>query len=131
MTIYLVRGRRKNISVNSGLFRLCVEKVLVPTLTRRDIVVLDYPGSHKSKATCRAIRATSAKLFLLRNHPPDMNPIKMLFTKLKHWLRHTAGRISDAVCNALAEILNGVSAAEYKRTNSSRPDLNRPRVIPL
>jgi transposase len=131
MTIYLVRPRRKNFSGNGELFRLCVENVLVPTLCRRDIVVMDYLGSHKSKAIRRAIRATGARLFLLPNHSPHMNLIEMLVAKLKHRLRHAAGSSPDAICNALAEILDGVSAAECKRTNSSRPDMNRPGVIPL
>jgi putative transposase len=91
---------------------------------------MDNLGSHKSKAIRRAIRATGAKLFLLPNHSPHMNPIEMSFAKRKHRLRHAAGRNPDAICNAVAEILDGVSAAECKRTNASRPDMNRPGAIP-
>jgi putative transposase len=47
-------------------------------------------GSHKSKPVRRAIRATGAKLFLLPKYSPDLNPIEMLFAKLKHWLREAA-----------------------------------------
>jgi DDE superfamily endonuclease len=40
-----------------------------------------------NKAVRRAIRATGAKLFLLPKYSPDLNPIEMLFAKLKYWSR--------------------------------------------
>src|ERR671926_274097 len=76
--------------INGERFRLYVEQVLVPTLRPPDIVIMDNLGSHKSKAVRRAIRATGAKLFLLPKYSPDLNPIEMLFSKLKHWLREAA-----------------------------------------
>jgi transposase len=47
----------QNCSGNGELFRLYVEKVLMPTLLPTDIVVMDHLGSHKGKAARRAIRA--------------------------------------------------------------------------
>ena len=98
--------------VNGERFRLYVEQVLVPTLRPEDIVVMDNLGSHKSKAVRRAIRATGAKLFLLPKYSPDLNPIEMLFSKLKHWLRDAAGRTIDAICTALKQILNAIAPTE-------------------
>src|SRR5437016_91281 len=51
--------------INGELFRLYVEKVLVPTPKRGDIVILDNLGSHKSKAVRAALRAAGARLFFL------------------------------------------------------------------
>ena len=95
-------------------FRLYVEQVLVPTLRPTDIVIMDNLGSHKSKAVRRAIRATGAKLFLLPKYSPDLNPIEMLFSKLKHWLRQAAGRSVEAICSTLAETLSAVTATECR-----------------
>jgi putative transposase len=100
--------------INGERFRLYVEQVLAPTLTPTDIVVMDNLGSHKSKAVRRAIRATGAKLFLLPKYSPDLNPIEMLFAMLKHWLRQAAGRSVEAVCSALGETLDAVTAAECR-----------------
>ena len=52
--------------INGELFRLYVEKVLVPTLKPGDIVILDNLGSHKGQAVRAAIRAAGARLFFLR-----------------------------------------------------------------
>jgi putative transposase len=67
--------------INGELFRLYVEKVLVPTLKPGDIVILDIVfldnlGSHKSKAARAAIRAAGARLFFLPPYSPDLNPIE-------------------------------------------------------
>ncbi len=100
--------------VNGERFRLYVEQVLAPTLRPDDIVVMDTLGSHKGKAIRRAIRATGAKLFLLPKYSPDLNPIEMLFSKLKHWLRQAAGRNLEAMCSALKDILSAVPHAECR-----------------
>lgn len=98
--------------INGETFRLYVEKVLVPTLKPGDIVIMDNLGSHKSTAVRRAIRAAGARLILLPKYSPDLNPIEKLFAKLKHWLRKAAARTTDAVCDAIARILETVTAEE-------------------
>ena len=99
-------------TINGECFRLYVEKVLLPTLRRGDIVVMDNLGSHRGKALRRAIRSVGAKLFFLPKYSPDLNPIEKFFTKLKHWLRQAAKRTPDAVCNAIGQILDTLNSAE-------------------
>ena len=98
--------------INGETFRTYVEKVLVPVLRPGDVVIMDNLGSHKSKAVRQAIRAAGAKLFFLPKYSPDLNPIEMLFAKLKHWLRRAAARTTDAVCDAIAPILDTVTPRE-------------------
>jgi Transposase and inactivated derivatives len=85
---------------------------LAPTLKPRDIVIMDNLGSHKNKAVRRAIRAAGAMLLFLPKYSPDLNPIEQLFSKLKHGLRHAAERTRDALCRAIAEILDSISPTE-------------------
>ncbi|QNT71347.1 transposase [Defluviicoccus vanus] len=60
----------------------------------------------------RAIRASGATLLFLPKYSPDLNPIEQLFAKLKHCLRHAAERTRDALCRAIAEILDTISPTE-------------------
>lgn len=101
-----------NGPINGERFLVYVEKVLVPTLSPGDIVIMDNLGSHKAKAVRLAIRNAGAKLFFLPKYSPDLNPIEMFFAKLKHLLRKAAARTIDAVCNAIAEILETVAPSE-------------------
>jgi len=98
--------------INGDSFRVYVEKELVPTLGPGDIVIMDNLGSHKAKAVRQAIRKAGAKLIFLPKYSPDLNPIEQVFAKLKHLLRKAAARTPEAVCKAIAEILNAFSPDE-------------------
>ena len=116
--------------INGERFRLYVENVLVPTLKPRDVVIMDNLGSHKGKAVRRAIRAAGAYLFFLPKYSPDLNPIEQLFSKLKHWLRRAAKRTVEAVTNAIAPILDTVTAAECANYFANA-GYAKPKIIPL
>lgn len=98
--------------INGDSFQVYVEKELVPTLGPGDIVIMDNLASHKAKAVRQAIRNAGAKLIFLPKYSPDLNPIEQVFAKLKHLLRKAAARTPDAVCNAIAEILDTFSPSE-------------------
>jgi transposase len=92
--------------INGELFRLYVEKVLVPTLKPGDIVILDNLGSHKGHAVRSAIRAVGARLFFLPPYSPDLNPIEQVFAKLKHLLRKAAERTLEASWKRIGSLLD-------------------------
>ncbi len=98
--------------INGDCFLAYVEQCLIPTLTPGDIVVMDNLGSHKSSAVRQALRSVGAKLFFLPKYSPDLNPIEMLFSKLKHGLRKAARRTEQAVYDAIADLLPDVSSTE-------------------
>ena len=98
--------------INGDSFRLYIDKVLIPTLRPGDIVIMDNLGSHRSSAVRHALRAAGAKLFFLPKYSPDLNPIEMLFSKLKHGLRKAAKRSEQAVYNAIASLLPTVSSIQ-------------------
>ncbi len=101
-----------NGPINGERFLVYVEKVLLPTLSPADIVIMDNLGSHKAKAVRQAIRSVGARLIFLPKYSPDLNPIEKLFAKLKHFLRKAAARSIDAICDAITKILETVSPKE-------------------
>jgi transposase len=98
--------------IDGESFRTYVEKVLLPTLRKGDIVVMDNLGSHKSKAVRQLIRSAGAKLFFLPKYSPDLNPIEQVFAKLKHLLRKAAARTVENICAAIGEILEAFTPEE-------------------
>jgi len=100
--------------INGAAFLAWVEHVLVPTLKRGDVVVLDNLGSHKSVAVRRAVEAAGAKLWFLPPYSPDLNPIEQAFSKVKHWLRHAQSRTEDALLRTVADIVDRFPPAECK-----------------
>jgi putative transposase len=98
--------------INGERFLAYVEQFLVPTLKRKDIVVLENLGSHKGKAVREAIKAAGARLLFLPKYSPDLNPIEQVFAKLKALVRKAAPRSFNAVADAIATALMAISPQE-------------------
>jgi transposase len=98
--------------INGERFRIYIDKVLVPALKPGDIVIMDNLGSHKGKLVRSAIRSAGAKLLFLPKYSPDLNPIEQVFSKLKHLLRKSAARTTDAVCTAIGQHLDAFTPQE-------------------
>jgi transposase len=98
--------------INGELFTLYVEKILAPTLTKGDVVILDNLGSHKGRAARRAVRQAGAHMLFLPPYSPDLNPIEQLFAKLKHLMRMAEPRTVEATWRKVGQILDLFSPAE-------------------
>ena len=64
-----------------------VEELLVPTLKRGDIVVMDNNPIHKLDEIEDAIEAVGAWVLFLPTYSPDLNPIENCWSKVKARLR--------------------------------------------
>jgi transposase len=98
--------------INGRLFRAWVEQFLVPSLRPGDVVVLDNLGSHKGRAVRRAVRDAGAHLFFLPPYSPDLNPIEMVFAKLKTLLRKADERSIAAVWHRIGALLDQFTRTE-------------------
>ena len=92
--------------IDGACFVAYVEQVLVPTLRRGDIVIMDNLRAHKVAGVEAAIKATGATLRFIPPYSPDLNPIELAFSKLKALLRAKAIRTVDALWNALGGLLD-------------------------
>jgi transposase len=91
--------------IDAVTFRAYVEQILVPTLRRGDVVVMDNLAVHKQPEVRAAIEQAGAHLRFLPPYSPDFNPIELAFAKLKAFLRAARPRSFDAVCELMATAL--------------------------
>lgn len=98
--------------IDSVTFLAYVEQVLVPTLRRGDVVVLDNLAVHKQPDIRTAIEAAGAQLRFLPPYSPDFNPIEQAFAKLKAFLRAARPRTFDHVCELITAALGLFTPAE-------------------
>jgi transposase len=94
------------------IFRVYLERCLVPTLKPGDIVVMDNLPAHKNDEVRRIIEAAGAQLRYLPPYSPDLNPIEMAFAKLKAHLRKAAERSIPALWDRIGSILDLFSPHE-------------------
>lgn len=99
-------------AINGESFLAYVEQILVPTLKKGDIVILDNLGSHKVIGVREAIEAAGATLLFLPPYSPDFNPIEQLFAKLKALLRKTAARTVEALWSAIGQLVQRFAPGE-------------------
>ena len=118
----LVAQKAFDKPMNAAIFEEGVEKCLVPTLSKGDVVVMDNLSSHKGPRVEQLIEAAGAELRYLPPYSPDMNPIEKAFSKLKAFLRKISERTVAGLMNALetcahifkpAECVNYLKACGY------------------
>lgn len=99
-------------AMNGEAFLAYIEQCLVPTLKRRDIVVVDNVPFHKVAGVEEAIQAVGASLRYLPPYSPDLNPIELLFHPLKTWLRKAAERTMEGLHRSVGSYIRALDPAE-------------------
>ena len=99
-------------AMNGRAFLVYVRDVLGPTLTAGDLVIMDNLSAHKVSGVRETIEATGASLLYLPPYSPDLNPIEMMFAKLKALLRKAAERTVDGLWRRIGKTLDQFSANE-------------------
>jgi len=90
-------------------FRTYVQAVLVPTLRPGDILVMDNLSPHKSDPTLALITQAGAQVLFLPAYSPDLNPIEMMWSKVKNWLRGIEARTHAELIVAIGQALSRVT----------------------
>lgn len=93
-------------------FLVYVEKVLAPTLSPGDTVIIDNLASHKVAGVREAIEAVGANLLYLPPYSPDLNPIELAFAKFKTGLRKAAERTVDDLWRRIGTLIHDFSPQE-------------------
>ena len=74
--------------------------------------MVDNLSAHKVEGVRARIEAAAAILLYLPPYSPDLNPIEMVFSKLKALLRKAAARTRDALWDAIAQVLDAFTPDE-------------------
>ena len=98
--------------MDGEIFAVYVERVLVPTLRRGDVVVMDNLTAHKRPQIKRLIEAAGASVLYLPPYSPDFNPIEMIWSKVKGLLRTIAARTVEALHDAFGRAFAAVTPGD-------------------
>lgn len=91
--------------IDTETFCAYIDQILVPSLRRGDVVILDNLAAHQHPAVRAAIEQAGGQVRFLPPYSPDFNPIEMAFTKLKTLFRAARPRTFDDVCTLMATAL--------------------------
>jgi transposase len=102
-------------AMNGATFLAYVQQQLVPTLVAGDLVIMDNLAAHKVAGVREAIEAAGAKVVYLPPYSPDLNPIELVFSKLKWLLRSAQTRTVDRLYSLLGTLLDQFPSDECRR----------------
>ena len=96
-------------ATNTEVFLAYVREVLVPSLRAGDIVVMDNLRAHKNDRVLALIEQAGAEVRFLPAYSPDLNPIEMMWSKVKAILRKSQARNHPDLLAAIASALASVT----------------------
>jgi transposase len=99
-------------STNGTVFQTYLEDVLLPTLKRGQVMVMDNLSAHKGERVRELIEAKGCELIYLPPYSPDFNPIEQAFSKLKSYLRDACARSQQALMEVIGEALSTISTSD-------------------
>lgn len=106
-------GIRTGLSVSGAVdgetMLFFVEELLVPTLRRGDIVLMDNNPIHKLDEIEDAIEAVGAWVLFLPAYSPDLNPIEHCWAKVKSVLRSLKPRTLPDLLDALVAAFSSIT----------------------
>jgi transposase len=99
-------------STNGTVFETYLEEVLLPTLKRSQVVVMDNLSAHKGERVRQLIEGKGCELIYLPPYSPDFNPIEQAFSKLKGYLREACARSRERLMEVIYEALSTITASD-------------------
>lgn len=97
---------------NTQVFLSFVDQCLLPVLWEGAIVVMDNLNVHKQEAVRALIESVKATVIFLPTYSPDFNPIELLWSKLKAFIRKHNPRSREALDSVIADALDSVSTKD-------------------
>lgn len=99
-------------ATDTSVFRAYVQRVLIPSLRPRDIIVLDNLTPHKDPEVLQMLAVAGVEVWHLPPYSPDFNPIENMWSKIKAYLRKAKARTAKALLRAIARALRTITAAD-------------------
>jgi transposase len=101
-------------ATDSDVFREYVRRILAPTLSPGDMVVMDNLRTHYDAAAIAMIEARGASVKFLPPYSPDYNPIEKMWSKIKTLLRGLAARTQQELSAAITRAFEAVTPEDVQ-----------------
>lgn len=103
-----------NGSMNGDVFKVFVEKCLLPQLWSGAVVVMDNLPAHKVKEITPLIQSVGASVIYQSPYSPDFNPIEHWWSQLKAFLRSFSPTTTKMVDVLIATALDLINQSHLK-----------------
>ena len=99
-------------ATTAEIFKVYVKEFLLKTLNTGDVVVMDNLSSHKNKEVIEMIESVGASVEFLPAYSPDYNPIELMWSKVKSYLRKWEARSQEELIEKIGKALKLVTPSD-------------------
>lgn len=97
-----------------AVFEAYVGRVLAPSLSPGQVMVMDDLSAHKGERVRELVEARGCEVLFLPAYSPDFSPIEEAFGKLKARLRREKARTKEALVGAIGRALDAITAGDAR-----------------
>lgn len=102
-------------AMDGDAFETYIKNVLLPTLRKGDILLMDNLKVHKASWLEELLQTRGVRLEYLPPYSPDLNPIELCWSKIKSILRSLKPRTVDDLQKALKKAFRSISIIDIFR----------------
>ncbi len=111
-------GMGPSLAVEGGttkaVFEAYVGRVLAPSLSPGQVVVMDNLSAHKGEGVRQLVEEAGCEVLFLPAYSPDLSPIEEAFSKPKALLRRAKARTKEALVEAIGLALGAITPEDAK-----------------
>lgn len=111
-----IDGKTEAIVYEGGLsrefFKKWVKDYLLKILSKEDVVIMDNMSSHKGIEISELIKSVGAEVRYLPPYSPDLNPVELMWSKLKLELRGKEKVNVDELIEATGKALSNITKTD-------------------
>jgi len=96
-------------ALNAEVFRSYIREILLPTLSPGDLLVMDNLSAHKDREALGLLEEAGVEVRFLPAYSPDLNPIELMWSKVKALLRKAEARTPETLLLAIGDALSRVT----------------------
>jgi transposase len=95
-------------TLNKELFKEYIDKLLAPTLSQSDVLIMDNSSVHKAKVVIDVLKKNKINFLFLPPYSPDLNPIELMWSKAKNKMRKIKARKKECLIQSLNTALEDI-----------------------
>lgn len=105
-------------SVNKASFLSYLKDVLLPTLAKGSVLVMDNWTVHRGKDVTALVQSFGCSVLYLPTYSPDFNPIEHLFAKIKSFVKSARPKTRQELFAAFTQGVLAVTPEDAMNTFS-------------
>ncbi len=101
-------------SIDILAFKAYINEFLSPYLGENTIIIMDNYSVHRNVEVIKLIENTNAKVVFLPPYSPELNPVELVWSKLKQYLKSKNAQSEKGLFRSIRAGLNKITSSDCR-----------------